>query len=154
MCKFCWVLVAVLVLAVAGMSYKFVFEGSVERSEDMRLALQLTEHEKNFVLAEMRAFLASVQQITEGAVKDDMYLVANAGRAAGASNAARAPGSLMGKLPLGFKRLGFATPSAFDELALDAEQLGDKEHALKQLSDLMQNCVGCHAAYRIETVVE
>lgn len=154
MCKFCWVLVAVLVLAVAGMSYKFVFEGSVERSEDMRLALQLTEHEKNFVLAEMRAFLASVQQITEGAVKDDMYLVANAGRAAGASNAARAPGSLMGKLPLGFKRLGFATHSAFDELALDAEQLGDKEHALKQLSDLMQNCVGCHAAYRIETVVE
>ncbi|HID48188.1 MAG TPA: hypothetical protein EYP40_00985, partial [Chromatiales bacterium] len=38
----------------------------------------------------------------------------------------------------------------FDQLALDAEQLGDPAHALAQLSTLMQNCVACHAVYRIE----
>jgi len=35
-------------------------------------------------------------------------------------------------------------------LALDAEQLGDPEQTLEQLSVLTQNCVACHAAYRID----
>ena len=152
MCKFCWSLVVILLLAVAGLSYKFIFEGDVKVSSDNRLALQLTEDEKDFILGEMRAFLASVQQITDGVVHDDMYLIATAAKAVGSSTREQAPGTLVGKLPMGFKKLGFATHAAFDQLALDAEQLGDREHTLKQLSEVMMNCVGCHAAYRIETV--
>ncbi len=60
------------------------------------------------------------------------------------------PGTLMGKLPLEFKKLGFDTHTRFDQLALDAEQLGDPGHSLTQLAELMQNCVACHAAYRFE----
>jgi len=37
----------------------------------------------------------------------------------------------------------------FDALALDADELGDKEHTLEQLSELMKNCVACHAVYKI-----
>jgi cytochrome c556 len=33
---------------------------------------------------------------------------------------------------------------------MDAADLGDKEHAMQQLGALMQNCVACHAAYRID----
>ena len=47
--------------------------------------------------------------------------------------------------------LGFDTHQRFDRLAMDAAELGDKMVALKQLSELMLNCVGCHAAYRIDT---
>jgi hypothetical protein len=57
----------------------------------------------------------------------------------------------MGKLPLAFKQLGLETHSGFDALALDAEQLGDPAHTLTQLAGLLQNCVACHAAYRITT---
>ena len=60
------------------------------------------------------------------------------------------PGSLVGKLPLEFKKLGFDTHSKFTQLALDAEQLGDEQHALAQVSELMENCVACHAIYKIE----
>ena len=46
--------------------------------------------------------------------------------------------------------LGFDTHRKFDTLALDAEQLGDPDHSLEQLAELMSNCVACHAAYRID----
>ncbi|NOY15605.1 MAG: cytochrome c, partial [Gammaproteobacteria bacterium] len=54
-----------------------------------------------------------------------------------------------GKLPLAFKKLGFDTHAKFDQLAMDANDLGDRDHTLQQLSTLMENCVACHAAYRI-----
>jgi cytochrome c556 len=56
----------------------------------------------------------------------------------------------MGKLPMEFKQLGFDTHTKFDQLALDAEQMGDKDQVLEQVGKLMQNCVACHAAYRID----
>jgi len=60
------------------------------------------------------------------------------------------PGTLIGKLPIEFKKLGFDTHLKFDQLALNAEDFGDNNQVLIQLSNLMQNCVACHAAYRID----
>ena len=60
------------------------------------------------------------------------------------------PGTLVGKLPVQFKKLGFDTHAKFDQLALDAEEFGDSDHALSQLSTLMKNCTACHAAYRFD----
>ena len=40
----------------------------------------------------------------------------------------------------------------FDQLALDADQLGDRDHVLEQLGVLMNNCIACHAQYRLEAV--
>ena len=42
------------------------------------------------------------------------------------------------------------TEKDFDQLALDAEEFGDSDHALSQLSILMENCTACHAAYRFD----
>ena len=50
--------------------------------------------------------------------------------------------------------LGFDTHRRFDQLALDAEQLGDTQHSLQQLAKLMANCVSCHASYRIDSINE
>jgi cytochrome c556 len=60
------------------------------------------------------------------------------------------PTSLMKKLPMEFKKLGMGTHKAFDQLAMDAADLGDKGQVLKQLGELMQRCVACHAIYRID----
>ena len=65
-------------------------------------------------------------------------------------NDLRIPGTLVGKLPVQFKKLGFDTHAKFDQLALDAEEFGDSDHALSQLSTLMKNCTACHAAYRFD----
>jgi len=49
-----------------------------------------------------------------------------------------------------FKQSGSDTHARFDQLALDAEEFGDGGHVLSQLATLLQNCVSCHAAYRID----
>ncbi len=154
MCKSCWAIVVILLLLIAGGVYKFMFQGAVTQSSDGRTAILLNGGERDLVLSEMRAFLETAQQITDAIAKDDMATVAKSARAVGHAAQQGVPGSLMGKLPMPFKRMGLDTHSKFDELAADAEQLGDGNHALGQLSTLMQNCVACHSAYRIEAAAK
>ena len=150
-CKLCWTISGVLILAIVAMGYKFMVVGSVVPATDGREAIVLEPAERDLVLDEMRMFLASVQRITQAATAEDMVAAAKAAREVGLAAQQAVPGSLMGKLPLAFKKLGFDTHSKFDSLALDAEQLGDPKHALQQLSTLMNNCVACHAAYQIQS---
>ncbi len=150
MCKLCWSISAVLSLIILGMGYKFIIQGNVAQIKDDRVAILLTKSERDLVLSEMRVFLQSVQQITNGISKEDMSIVAIAARKSGKEAAIAVPGTLIGKLPVGFKKLGFDTHAKFDSLALDAEQLGDGEHSLSQLNTLLENCVSCHSAFRFE----
>ncbi len=150
MCKKCWAIVAVLVLISTGITYKFVIQGNVTESTDGRTAILLERNERDLVLAEMRVFLESVQQITSGISDDDMKLVTEYARKSGRNAQLEVPGSLIGKLPLPFKKLGFDTHAKFDEMALDAEHFGDRDHSLSQMNTLLKNCVACHAAYRFE----
>jgi hypothetical protein len=148
--KICWSLTAVLLAIVLVGAYKFIILGSVEQGSDGRTSIQLDAAERDTVLAEMRAFLTSVQQITDGITRKDMHLVSTSARGVGRAAQTGVPASLMGKLPLEFKQLGFDTHTKFDQLALDAEQLGDETVSLSQLATLLHNCVACHTAYRIE----
>lgn len=148
--RLCWVLVVLLLLLSGGVVYKFVFQGSVGVAGDGRTAIYLGQSERDLVLAEMRTFLLSVQQITNGLSNNDMQQVAQAARQVGMRTAGQVPGSLMGKLPVGFKRLGMDTHGKFDRMALDAGDIGDKGLVLEQLTELMQNCVACHEIYRFE----
>ena len=150
MCKFCWVLVAILGISASAMSYKFILSGDVIKSVDGRLAVQLTEDERDLVLAEMRTFLDSVQKITQGIAKNDFASAGEAARKVGRAAQQDMPGSLVGKLPLEFKKLGFDTHSKFTQLALDAKQMADTEHTMNQLSELLENCVACHATFKFE----
>jgi len=150
MCKVCWSITGILLVVIIGMGYKFIIQGDVTQLDDNRVAIQLTNGERELVLSEMRIFLLSIQQITSGISNDDMALAADSARKSGRNAQIAVPGTLIGKLPIGFKKLGFDTHAKFDELALDAEQLGDSSHTLSQLNSLLENCVSCHAAYRFE----
>ena len=148
--KKCLTIITLLLLVISAGSYKFIFQGSVTESSDGRASILLNAGERELVLAEMRAFLSSVQQITAGLSNNDMSLVAEYARKSGKAAQGEVPGTLIGKLPLQFKRLGSDTHKKFDQLAMDAEDLEDENHAMQQLSSLMKNCVSCHAAYRID----
>ena len=152
--KLCWFLVVTL-LAVSGVLVtKFVIVGNTVQGTDNRIAIVVQPAERNLVLTEMRAFLVSVQAVMNAALAGDMSAVAKAARKSGAPSQDQVPSSLVGKLPLSFKTMGFDTHRAFDQLALDAEQLGDPEHSLQQLGNLMNNCIACHQAYRLVDHVE
>ena len=150
MCKLCWSISAVLLIVILGMGYKFILQGNVTQIDDNRAAIKLTKSERELVLFEMRVFLESVQQITNGIANDNMPTVVTAARKSGKEAAVAVPGTLIGKLPIGFKKLGFDTHAKFDALALDAEQLGDSSHSLSQLNVLLENCVACHSAFKFE----
>jgi len=153
-CKLCWTISSVLIIAIVAMGYKFMVVGSVVPATDGRQAIVLEPAERDLVLGEMRMFLESVQKITQAATAEDMVAAAKAAREVGLAAQQAVPGSLMGKLPLAFKKLGFDTHSKFDALALDAEQLGDPKHTLQQLTTLMNNCIACHATYQIQSTVK
>jgi len=148
--KISWILVAILGLSTGFMVNKFILSGRAEKSEDGRLVIELTANERDFILLEMRAFLDSVQQITQGVASNDFDTVVKAASAAGLASQEEVPGALIAKLPLEFKKLGFDTHAQFTQLALDAEQLGDSEYTMGQLGTLLQNCVTCHAAFKFE----
>ncbi len=148
--KKCLTIVVILLTVIIAGFYKFIVQGSTTESTDGRTTILLDDNERNLVLAEMRAFLTSVQKINQGLAQGDMALVAEYARKAGKAAQGEVPGTLVGKLPLPFKKLGGDTHAKFDQLAMDADDLGDRDHTLEQLSTLMQNCVACHEAYRID----
>ncbi|MEE9422484.1 MAG: cytochrome c [Gammaproteobacteria bacterium] len=153
MCKLCWAISFILFLAVAALGYTFIIKGETVAGSDGRAVIVMPEGERDLVLSEMRAFLAAVQGIINASNEDDMEAVAKHAKGVGFAAQQAVPASLMKKLPLEFKKLGMGTHKAFDQLALDAADLGDKGHTMQQLGELMQSCVACHAAYRIDPEV-
>ena len=146
--------------AITGIAFSLIFWGhsltyGQESATDLfshlstRTPIQMTLEEREFVLAEMRIFLESTHNIVNGIVSNKMGFVAENARKSGHAAQGGMPKSLPGKLPASFKQLGSDTHRKFDELALDAEQLGDGEHALSQLGILLNNCVSCHSTFRI-----
>ena len=149
MARLGWILFFIMTMVTMGLAYKFIYSGQVEQTEDNRSALIVENAERDFMLNEMRNFLIAVQQITEGIEKDDMVQISNSAKKVGMADLQLVPGTLMGKLPLAFKKMGRATHMAFDQMAMDAEQLGDKEHTLSQLNQILLTCTACHSLYKV-----
>lgn len=150
MSRLCWPLAGLLTLAVLAMLYLFVVRGQTAPASDGRTAILLAPAERDLVLAEMRDFLEAVQGITQAVVDEDADAAVAAARKVGAAAQQAVPTSLVGKLPLAFKRLGFDTHARFDQLALDTAEFGDTTPVMPALATLMRNCTACHAAYRFD----
>lgn len=124
---------------------------AADHALEHRTPIRLTADEKAHIHLEMRLFLSSVQLIVSAIAANEMKLVAVAAHEAGMAAAHDVPARLREKLPLKFKQLGQATHQGFDDLARDADSLGDASLAMKQLGQVLNNCVSCHASYRLET---
>jgi hypothetical protein len=118
---------------------------------DDRVVLELTPAERAIILDEMRLFLGGVGQLSGALGRQDMAAAAEAARALGTKMATEVPPTLRAKLPQDFRQLGASVHRDFDQIALDADSLGDVSHSLGQLSATLQKCVACHAAYQIRT---
>ncbi len=117
-----------------------------------RTALALTPPEKAYVLLQMRQFVESIQIITGGLADGDKAAAVEAAAARGLKrnqNDPAFPSTLGAKLPQEWKQFGGSTRKGFDALAEALGKDGDAKQPLKQLSEVMKNCVGCHASYRV-----
>ncbi|HFD32499.1 MAG TPA: hypothetical protein ENJ28_07355 [Gammaproteobacteria bacterium] len=146
--KLLWTII-ILLLAFSGFLVNKFISGNVTPSEDGRTNVVLTKDERNLVLSEMRAFLVSVQGVSQAITENDMVKVAQLAHKAGMAAEENTPGSLLQKLPLGMKKLGFGTRNKFDEISTTAKTTKDTTVLRKQLDTLMLNCIACHAIYRL-----
>ena len=119
------------------------------RAADPRQAIVLDESEQAFVLNEMRQYVVSLQRILTALANDDPIALGQAARTMGMQAMRDAPSTLMGKLPMEFRRLGMPTHKAFDEIADAAESGEDTRAILGRLGTVLNNCVACHASYRL-----
>ena len=117
---------------------------------DDREAVVLAPAERVLILTEMRGFLQALQQMTDALSREDFTAAAQAARKVGRAAQQGVPSGLKQKLPKPFMQLGGATHAAFDQWALDAESMEDVSLSLRQMGRLMNNCVACHARYRLE----
>jgi hypothetical protein len=143
------VIVAVLLLVIAAMVYKFVIAGSTEKGADGRIAILLAPTERALVLREMRNFIDGLQLISDALSRDDMQGVAKAARVMGTVGMHGVPVAMMAKLPIEFKVLALSVHRGFDAIGRDAESIGTTRHTLEQLSHVLQQCSTCHADYQI-----
>jgi hypothetical protein len=153
MCKLCWTLLTGALVAVIAVIVIFALGNKTGSAVDGRQAIILEPQQRNLVLAEMRMFVDSLRDITEALGSEDPELFQTAALRVGLEAQEGVPLDLMKALPLPFKKLGMDTHKKFDELAAHAKQGADSKQLLLELSQLMNNCVACHASYQLQSQV-
>jgi hypothetical protein len=125
---------------------------AVAEEADTRTAIQLSSQHRTRVLTEMRQFLSGLQQMTDALSREDMETVTREAHTLGTAMSHQMPADLKEALPQGFRKLGHSVHSGFDQIALDAQALGDSKHVLSQLGDILSRCVSCHSMYKIHVI--
>ncbi|OYY93859.1 MAG: hypothetical protein B7Y41_09160 [Hydrogenophilales bacterium 28-61-23] len=146
---------ALLVLSTA-LSTAALAESPVGIYADKRIAVSVSQAEKNQVLYEMREFLHGLHNINHALARQDMKALAITARPMG-SLRERMPGSLKERMPEEFTQMAIAMNEAFQTLARDAESNGasdkDKMRQMHEnLAEVMTYCSGCHDTYRFEVM--
>ncbi len=143
-------LVVLSILLNITLIYFFIFRGEVTQElDDSRSAIMMQKNDKELVLSEMRGFLESVQQIHDGIVNNNPEQIIAGSHVSGDAAVQHVPKGLLKALPLGFKQLGFDTHDAFDEIAKIAKENYDQKTLQLKLNSVLNNCVTCHRAYKI-----
>ncbi len=151
MCKLCWTLLGAAVIATIVAITMFATGNKTGIATDGREVIWLESHQRDLVLTEMRAFVESLRDITDALGTGDSEKFQASALKVGLAAQQGVPLDMMKALPLSFKKLGMSTHKKFDEIAAHAEQGASNEELLLELSQLMNNCVACHAAYQIQS---
>lgn len=119
-------------------------------STDTRQRLILATAQRDRILAEMRLMLRSVNGIVQGLATNDLPAAEKAARASGMVDAADVDPQIKQLLPRQFLELGMQTHRGFDKLADQIKAGGSRDDTIRRLVELTDNCVACHATYRLD----
>jgi hypothetical protein len=118
-------------------------------SPDARTPVHLSAKEREHLRSGMRIYLESMHGIIEALAESKMSAVAQNARKAGIEALRDVPLWSAIKLPPEFVLLGMDTHQKFDDLSRAASRMGNRKEVLQQLRDILANCTGCHATYRL-----
>jgi len=117
---------------------------------DPREQLTLPAPARDMVLAEMRQMLRSMAGVLTGLAEGDTTAAATGARESGMAAAVDVAPEVAVLLPNAFIQLGMSTHQGFDALADKLEAGAPQQEVLAALAGLTENCVACHATYRID----
>ncbi|MDH5748346.1 MAG: hypothetical protein OEY85_03450 [Rhodospirillales bacterium] len=138
---------AILLWAISAAFVGFTYvKGTTVTAVDDREAVVLEPAELDFVLVEMRGFLAAVQEIIAAANTGDMDAARKTSKSFGLALANTTPPETVKKLPKAFKQLAFSTHEGFDEVSLAADM--GSEAVMEALEGTLSVCVSCHEVFR------
>ena len=126
-----------------------MIKGSTIESPDERVALSLTQPDRDFVAKEMRSFVMTMMTLTKLISENKLEEIPAAARKNGQAEVELVPPHIMVQLPMDFKKIGFQLHDKFDALAEMAEAGKSKDELLGAVADLYVNCVSCHSTYRV-----
>lgn len=135
---------AVLLVSTASLAQSSLYS-------DKRIAINVSQAEKNHVLSEMREFLHGLHNINLALARQDFKGVAVVARPMGPV-LDHMPAGLKARLPEEYTQLAIAMNEAFQNLARDAESKGDMRQTHENLAEVMTYCAGCHDTYRFNVV--
>jgi len=144
-----WIAIGLLTTLLAAGAFKVIVLGNTGQADDGRTAVILEPAERQAVLGEMRLLLETTQAIVEALANDDLVAVEKAARPVGSAAIATVDFSLRAKLPLEFKKLGFGTHYAFDDIANMAKEGKPVKAIQKKMAETMNNCLACHSTFQL-----
>ena len=120
---------------------------------DARTLVSLPEPMRVHALANMRDHLQTLQTVNDALARGAFDEAANVAerRLGMTSLGAHGAADLAPHLPQGMQDIGTQMHRAASRFAITAQNAGvggDVQPALRALGEIMQQCVGCHAAYR------
>jgi hypothetical protein len=124
---------------------------SADYAVNKRIAIRATAEEHAFVLTEMNDFLASLHTINIAIANKDFETVAKTASAI-ANHSAEKPAievSFETKIPPEWKTFARPLRKGFGEVAQAAKQDPTIENVMSKLAKTTQNCVACHASFKI-----
>ena len=126
-----------------------------QAAEDPRLPVQFPEEMKRHTLANMRDHLRTLERIDSALARGDYDgAAALAEQRLGMSSLeAHGAAHLAPYMPLGMQQIGSLMHRAASRFAVEAQNAAvtnDPKPALGALSEVMRQCVACHATYRLE----
>lgn len=129
----------------AGRELEAVAAGNTERE-----VVRMTPHDSLRFRSGMQTYLASLHAITDALSRNDRASAAEAARASGMSALKEVSLAEALTMPPQFVLLASDTHERFDALAAAASGQATRSELLAQLSNIVANCIACHAAYRLE----
>jgi len=134
-----------------GLAYILLFTGTelVKLPNDTRTTVKYAPDLRELVMSEMRDYLVVMADIQQGIADNDADKIYEAASRQGQASIDETPARLLKLSPLACKKMGFRGHHLFQAIADSAKTNYKPEVTIKQMADLTNNCVACHATYKV-----
>ena len=127
----------------------------VHAAEDLRAAVEMPDMMKSHMLANMRDHLRTLSEIQSALAKGEYDVAADLAekRLGMTSLESHGAAHMAGFMPKGMQEIGnnmHRAASRFAVKAQEAQVTRDLPRALGALSEVSQQCIACHAGYRLK----